>query len=239
MRLKIASINFWGLPWPLSVQKRNRIGKLISFIKKSDLDVICLQEIWRTTDLELIKTRLKEYYFFDASKRKANPSGLVILSKYPIIDGNYVPFWNVHYEFVFRKGMLISSINLKGRKIKIINTHLYTTLYPLKSKIWLRQLTSLYSAINNNPTLIFGDFNYDYNSFPLPELNLVSENNIATRNTNNPYSKRSLNRFSKVNMACDIILSNFELEVKKKEIRKDRNILFSDHYSVISHIKIK
>ena len=63
--MKLTSINFWGLPWPLSVQKRDRIGKLISFIRKNEFDIICLQEIWKTKDLNLLKTRLKEYYFYD------------------------------------------------------------------------------------------------------------------------------------------------------------------------------
>jgi len=235
-KMRIASINFWGLPWPLSVQKGSRLGKLVAFILKNKLDIVCLQEIWRTADLKILKTRLKGYYFFDSSKRKANPSGLVIISRYPIIEGAYVPFWNVNYEFVFKKGMLVVTIQKNGERLKVINTHLYTTVRPLRSKIWLRQLSELYSAIGNDKTLIFGDFNYNYKDFPLPDLYLISEGRIATRNTRNPFSKRSFNRFSKINMVCDLILSNFPVKTKSKRLIKSP--IITDHYPLISEISL-
>jgi endonuclease/exonuclease/phosphatase family metal-dependent hydrolase len=237
MKLRLASINFWGLPWPLSVQKKARIAKLISFIRKNSFDIICMQEIWRTWDLDLLKSRLKEYYFFDYAKRKRNPSGLAIISRFPIIEEYFIPFWNLHYEFALKKGMLIAKVIAGKNIMRIINTHLISTFRPLRSKIWARQLTSVYSALNNIPTLVFGDFNFNYNDFPLPELRLLTSKAWPTRNTSNPYSKRSLNRFSKVNMTCDMILSNFQVKVSKQEVL--RSNIFSDHYSVMCDIAVR
>lgn len=238
MQLKIASINFWGQPWPASLQKKARLVRLAEFIKAQDFDIVCIQELWLVKDIGKLLGMVQGYFSYCESKVKMNPSGLVILSKFPLMDNIYVRFGVIDYEeVVYKKGMLISKIRFSnGRFLRIINTHFYATIWPLRSKIWTKQLTQLYSAFNEIPTLVFGDFNYDYKKFPFPDLNLLSSDAFATRNTENIYNKKSFNRFSKINMTCDLIFSTFDAKVLSSSIVRDK--LISDHYPVISVIEI-
>lgn len=238
MQLKLASINFWGLAWPWTMHKQKRLNSLVEFVKKENFDIVCLQEIWRSKDAKKILSGLSEYNYYIEAKRMKNPSGLVILSKFPLGEGSYLPFGTVDYEeVVFRKGMLIADcIFPSGESVRIINTHLYTTLRPLNSRIWSRQIAELYSALNNNRTIVFGDFNYHYPNFPFPELNILTPTECATRNTENYYNKKMFNRFSRVNMVCDLILANFEAMIISNEIVKEP--LISDHYPVSALIEL-
>jgi hypothetical protein len=46
MRLRIATLNTWGLPAPLSDQPEARMRELAARLATLDLDVVALQEVW-------------------------------------------------------------------------------------------------------------------------------------------------------------------------------------------------
>lgn len=115
---------------------------------------------------------------------------------------------------------MYSGINIGQNEkniIRIINTHFIATLKSLRSIVWKSQLETLYSVLNNKKSIICGDFNQNYKDFPFPDLFLLSNSNIANRNTKNIYNKKSLNKLSKVNMVCDLIYSNFITEILEKK----------------------
>ncbi|MEM2139144.1 MAG: endonuclease/exonuclease/phosphatase family protein, partial [Candidatus Woesearchaeota archaeon] len=91
MFLKIASINFWGLKKPASIDKEIRLKRLIEFIKNENLSIVCLQEIWLKQDLDFIINNLKDYYFaYDLNNKKKNPSGLLIITKFKILKKSFI-----------------------------------------------------------------------------------------------------------------------------------------------------
>ncbi len=236
MILKLASINHWGLAWPFSIHKKNRLSNLVELIKKRKFDIVCLQEVWKTSELNTLRLSFPGYFFFYSIKKRKNPSGLVILSKYQLYDEYFIPFGVLNYEAIFEKGLLLAKISIGGKEIRVINTHLQASFKPLKSIAWQKQLEKVYSAFNDNPTLIFGDFNYNYPDFHLPDLNLISQSSNFTRDTNHLYNKKSFNSMSKVNMVCDLIFSNFKTKVITNGIIKKP--LVSDHYPIFSEIEI-
>ena len=93
-------------------------------------------------------------------------SGLVILSKFPIIDNKFVPFVNYNastYDRLTEKGFLTASIDIDGQIVKIVNTHLQSCDYERYDPHAFLQMKELltYSNTLDKPYLIGGDFNID------------------------------------------------------------------------------
>ncbi|MBU0758472.1 MAG: endonuclease/exonuclease/phosphatase family protein [Nanoarchaeota archaeon] len=248
MKLKIASINIWGLPWPFSVDKEKRLKRLADLIMNESLTIIALQEIWLNWDINALKKKLTGYYFYSSHNALFNPSGLLYISKIPLKKiryhpfpskkGFFVPYFGDNPEFPSKKGILISKMMIDSKLIILINTHLTHSSDPSKSKIMQNQMKFLLKFLNNNPSLIFGDFNIiNINDIPLPkDIKIISKSDSPTRSLDSHYSRKLFNKFEKINKVCDLILSNFKTKIIEKKILYAPQI--SDHCPVIMEIEI-
>lgn len=98
-------------------------------------------------------------------------SGLVILSRYPILSHTFVPYEDkelLSADILAEKGFLVVELSFHGKKIIIINTHLQSNVLEHNYTIALRQLHQLLTYVKQLtvPFLIGGDFNFSYNVFP-------------------------------------------------------------------------
>lgn len=238
MKIKIASINFWGLPWPLSVDKSKRIRRLADFIKNKNPDIVALQEMWLARDIEFVLSELKDYHHFSPPSSFFNSSGLLLLSKSQLEDCYSAHFDKIYGDYEFaRKGFLSAACKIGSRKIRIVNTHLYCPGKPENECIRDKQLNFLKSHLNDLETLVFGDFNTDWRFIKMPEkFKMISSKN-PTVDSGNPYTRRGLNMFNEPkSVTFDMIFSNFQARIVRREVVTMP--LMSDHYPVFSEIMI-
>jgi endonuclease/exonuclease/phosphatase family metal-dependent hydrolase len=176
MLIKIISFNIWGLPLWFVRDRAKRLAGLIKYLKKLDADIVCLQEVFDPKDrLKLIKDlgdvykttnditnhrRILGLKLFDKS------GGLVILSKWPILDSTFVPhnrLANSTIGEVFgRKGFLRATIKTPLGKLEVINIHLHEEGVWFADRVIRRnQLFRILTQASGkeNVSILAGDFN--------------------------------------------------------------------------------
>ena len=127
---KFTSWNVQELWW--YCYKGNKINNIINYISNSDSDVICLQEVFEPRSMWLIVNDynvFKKYPYFlsgDMHNRFliGENSGLLVLSKKPIIFHQFTPFMKSSCpDFYAAKGALYFSID----NYNFITTHLQSS----------------------------------------------------------------------------------------------------------------
>ncbi|MFH1207761.1 MAG: endonuclease/exonuclease/phosphatase family protein [Patescibacteria group bacterium] len=238
MHLKIATFNFWGLPWPFAIRKKARLRMLAEMIRREQIDVLGCQEVWFNRDISFLTRQFPQYYAHAPRSRVYNRSGLLLLSRLPLCDCATVLFDMpmITYEFPSRKGLLSASIKLDGQMTRIINTHLLFTAKPGQSDLQKRQSAQLMQVLDNRPTLLLGDFNCDASALRLPpQWRLISESAKPSISMSNRYAKMRLNRIGMSDRLPDYIFSNFNVQAVKTRLITDP--IMSDHYPVVSEIE--
>ena len=241
-KLKIISYNICALPYYINIfgNPHSRVDGIINFIKKLDADILCLQEVFdnsiRKKIIEACKDIWEIYYCGNSTIYNMN-SGLLTLSKFPIIYRKTVAFNNLSGEdYLSNKGIdyITVSVNRQGfpKKITILNTHLNADAFfslrvlCLSTRIkQINQITKLLYQIKNTAVLC-GDFNTDFN------IELINEyNNIINTRKNVIHSRRMVT-FPDEKRQLDYIfyLSNKKIKFKKsykmhKTDTTDHNVL--------------
>ena len=176
--IKIISYNICAIPWWGNIfgDPIDRVNKIIDFLKKTDADIICLQEVFDEGVLFIIKTTLPEYNFFtpEFTKNFLN-SGLVICCKNKIIKKKFEKFKIYCGEDRFSdKGFMYVNIKIKKKNLTIVNTHLNANAvfctYNYCDKIRMQQMEQLLerittlNAISKQDIIFCGDFNIDFST---------------------------------------------------------------------------
>eukprot|EP01084_Bolivina_argentea_P227829 384863_1 len=180
--IKVLSQNIWCVFFKGGKHRRKRLKILLNNIKTDNPDIICLQEM-HILGLGLLllcgdyiyvqKHLIKQGYIYHTDPKLSVPifgssSGLVIFSKYPIINSISKTF--EHRRPCRYKGYIYANISIPNlHNIKIINTHLEHRQFDMK----FEQMREIINGINNrildynnndieqnNKTLLcVGDFN--------------------------------------------------------------------------------
>ena len=172
-KIKIISYNICGMPWWINLfgDPYDRINKIADFLIKTDVDVICLQEVFDNGLLIILKSKLPNYNYYSPRKGKnILGCGLVIFCKSKIIEQKYEKFVDYCGEDRFcDKGYQIVNIKIKNKLFTIINTHLNAdavfSLYNQCEKTRMKQIDQLLTRVGNKikHNIIFcGDFNIDF-----------------------------------------------------------------------------
>lgn len=237
MKLKIATCNMWGLPWPFSVHKKRRLNRLTEIITKEQLDIVCLQEIWINRDDAFLRGNLSSYHFFSSLDIGYNPSGLVVVSRFPLSNTLYVPYDNTlfHKEFPSKKGVLRADVAIGGKAIELLNTHLYYSRSAKQQKNQQRQLDALIEILGTHPTILLGDFNVHYDKLHLPpHFHMLTDPNLTSIDRNSLYAKKRFNAFLPSDHSPDMIFANFPISISRSYTISDP--LISDHMPVIAEV---
>lgn len=172
-KIKIISYNICGLPrwYNLFGDPYDRIDKIADFLIKTDADVICLQEVFDSGLIIILKTKLSDYNYYSQRRGKNFfDSGLVIFCKNKIIQKKYEKFVDSCGEDRFcDKGYQLITIKINNKLFTIINTHLNAdavfSSYDHCEKIRMKQVDQLLISVGNkikHDILLCGDFNIDF-----------------------------------------------------------------------------
>ncbi len=178
VHIRILSFNIWDLPLWFVKDREIRIRNIAKYIKKSDADVICLQESFDVGHRILLRDQLKEKYQIAGDAMETRrilfvklfdmTGGLVVFSKFPIVRSQFIPygrFLNSDItEMLGRKGFLEVFVKTPAGEFRIVNTHMHQESIFFDKIIRLRQMTKMIMKMDHSevPTVLAGDFNEDH-----------------------------------------------------------------------------
>jgi len=211
----IVTYNIQKFPWALKSLRDEEINKIIT-----NHSIVLLQECFNEA-YDSLETAYPNYHICRGNLKGINlmNSGLVIMSKFPIIDVKFKEYkssnpWS--FDYFSEKGFLTATIKIRDRCVKIVNTHLQSSDFSRYDKYALSQLKELLSYIEDlkrdgNEYIIGGDFNIDINDIkdisniacaqsPLGDIKDISNNiksptnptiyiNLTTSHTHNEYKE--------------------------------------------------
>lgn len=244
MELTTLNLNFWLLPRPFSADNKQRMNRFLELVRKTDPDIITLQEVWLKKYVRYLRKRLKDYHCYCSKNKFYNKSGLVTFSKIKAEFAKLKIFpqktgFNI-IEKLAKKGYLKTDFNINGKKISLINTHFYFPLTRKEEKIDEEQFELLKEITEGGHFIIAGDLNT-----PLEKLKIINNNVFEIDNeekhtyaTHNKYVRKQLQNPRNLNRKIDHILtrSNSPMKIAAKVINP---ILISDHFPLLGKITIE
>ena len=172
LTVSLLNYNTLGTPFIAPLIK-DRYRKIAEGINKSDLDIVCFQEVATYYHLSLLKQFLPNYKHVAYHKTLMGPRGaLATFSKIPFDEVQYDGFsqlgtWKMYTQLV-RNGIL--AVKLQGVPLYILNTHLITDFeYKTSSnnpfyrfvKVQAEEVAMIANrfAKEKNTVIVTGDFN--------------------------------------------------------------------------------
>ena len=197
---------------------------IIDFLRDTDADIICLQEVNESAKAGFQVSSLKEdldmYAHNGANDVKLGSNyGLATYSKYPIVSQKHIYLSSKKEQ----RGMLHTVVNLgRGKKLNIINLHL--GLDKEERELQLQEVETFIKELNDQ-YIVVGDFNQgdvDVNKEIFKDVaEELNQNNTLTYAT-------SLDRI-------DYILLSPNIEVIEYDVIKKN---MSDHFPIYAKFKI-
>ena len=167
--ISIVTYNIQKFPWALKSLGDEEISNII----KSH-SIILLQECFNES-YDSLEKHYPDYHICRGNLKRLNMmnSGLVILSKFPIIDVKFTEYKEANpwsFDYFSEKGFLTASIKIGDKCIKVVNTHLQSSDFHRYDKYALSQLEELMGYLdilreNRDEFIVGGDFNIDINDF--------------------------------------------------------------------------
>ena len=175
LSLKLVTYNIWGLPSWMTGARSGRYPQIARELERLDPDIILLQEAWTAEARKsapanghwAIARAAGQHTFFQQS-------GLMTLSRFPIIGGEFYPFLRGAFpDRLMNKGVLKVTVRLSGgRVLNIWNVHLQDGGPPEIHRSQTRELVSRVQAAEDGQVadLVGGDFNCTPDSSCCSEL---------------------------------------------------------------------
>lgn len=242
--LRILTYNIQKFPW-----SRKSLGALTHLAER--YEVIFLQECFDDT-WQALSEVLPHFYCFRGTLNRLNVmnSGLAILSRYPIVCGDFLEFAHANrwtFDIFSEKGWLSAVVDVNGEKIRLINTHLQSCDFDRFDQTALTQFDELLAYLRtvHEPFVMGGDFNVDVqdlkaNYRQLDALHYPDEPSIYIHFMTSMTS--ALPRRGYTGMTFDYFFTTFR-EVKRPRVVPPRlrpHLLdYSDHQPVEIEIEIK
>ncbi len=182
--LKVVSLNTWLLSFlghHIGRDMKERALVIPHLVAEENPDLIALQEVWPNRDKNELIDEFKKWgydYSFEVPRNLGLGNGLVIVSRYPIVDTKISPRYHEITqldEVIAKKGAIYAEIELSPTEhIDFFTTHLGALSYDEKAgtyeksqrKHQLEQYQELrdwfMKTRKNKHAIIAGDFNGDY-----------------------------------------------------------------------------
>ncbi|MBS9767240.1 MAG: endonuclease/exonuclease/phosphatase family protein [Flavobacteriaceae bacterium] len=233
---KLMSYNVRLFNEHLWIKKVNIPKKISSFFKKTNPDILCLQEY---TPKNVVLTSYSHRYVKLHSKKR---SGVAIFSKYPIISSGSLNFPNTYNNAIFAD-------IIKGKDtIRIYNVHLQSLkinpqqeLDTQKTKNLLRrielgfkkqvaqvEMLQEHEAKSPYRTIICGDFNNTAFSWVYNQLKNNKKDAFRVAGTGFGKTYNYLFPFR-----IDFILANENIEINHFKTYTEK---YSDHYPIMARL---
>jgi endonuclease/exonuclease/phosphatase family metal-dependent hydrolase len=162
--VKLVTYNIWGLPSWMTGAPPGRYPQIARELVRLDPDIILLQEAWTANARKAAPANGPWAIARAAGQRTFfQQSGLVTLSKFPILGGKFYPFSRAAYPDRFvNKGVLKVTVQLPGGQVlNVWNVHLQEGGWPKIRRSQVRELVSRVQAAKDGQIadLVGGDFN--------------------------------------------------------------------------------
>lgn len=199
-----------------NIDDKNTIDEMIKFLKESNVDVICLQEVLPQNHLKMKDISQVSSEYIINSRNNFVWQGLATYSKYPMVESNHILLSSKGQQ----RGFLHTVYYIDGRLVNVINTHL--GLDRKERRMQIREIKN-YIINLNGETILVGDFNEDY--FYIDNYVDIGKYHGCE---NQPTFKFLTSRIDYIFIASrGVYSSNYKI------IKKD----MSDHYPVMTNIR--
>ena len=243
--LKIVSYNIDGLFAHYIHLNYINISKYIRYLLIEDnVDIICLQEVWEKSILNMIKNNLNDidlYYAQPPTSLKycvGEHTGLLVISKYPIVYQDHLKYEQLNFTCnMTNKGLQYIKIIRNNLEYNIINTHLQSSfnkcglMYQNTSENQLNQILNYINEKNIEKCIILGDLNLHT---PFIKNILKKNDKLSIKyNYDNLITFPDGNSSEQLDYFLDYnnIMSNKKINYSVKS-----NIYYSDHYPIMIDI---
>ncbi len=164
LNLRLVTYNIWGLPSWMTGAHAGRYPKIPQQLERLNPDIILLQEAWTSAARKSapanghwsVARAAGQHTFFQQS-------GLMTLSRFPIIGGKFYPFSRAALpDKLVNKGVLKTTLSLPdGEVLNIWNVHLQDGGSREVKLSQVRELVSQVTSANDGQIadLVGGDFN--------------------------------------------------------------------------------
>lgn len=257
--MKILTFNIWGAPY---AKKRSaRIQVIAEKLKILNPDILLFQEVYlpnnRKELIELLKPTWRHYHYFPSS---LVGSGLLTMSKYPIIDAHFHKFRMqgkpddlLHGDYYAGKGIGLTRISSPDGMVDVYNCHTHAQYDPDNDNEYaVYTETNLYEVtrfIDSNsgasPVVLCGDLNTrpDQAGYRIvTQLGALVDSYVylnkrypITLSNKNPYT-------DSINQCLDYILvrniSVGSVSIVMNEHLTGDVLAYSDHYGLLADIKL-
>jgi len=124
--IKILTYNVMRFGYP-DVKKQDESNKILQFILDNDADIVCIQEFgisdysFKMMKKKDITSLINKYPYNNLDKfpKASEIYGNAIFSKFPILSEEKVPYKSYAYD-----GSVVFELDVKGKKVTLINNHL-------------------------------------------------------------------------------------------------------------------
>lgn len=196
----------------------------IDFLRVSDADIICLQEVNESSKVGFQVSSLKEelnmYSHFGANVVNLGSNyGLVTYSKYPIKSEKHIYLKSDNEQ----RGLLHTVVDVDGKRLNIINVHL--GVKKDERDIQLKEVISYVKSLEPEEYIIVGDFN---------------DGNLSLEGTNIKDSAEVMEKDNILTFASGLYRIDYILVSQSIEVL-DYNVLIknmSDHFPIIARLRI-
>ncbi|QJA07939.1 hypothetical protein HF520_02830 [Romboutsia sp. CE17] len=197
---------------------------IIDFLKMSDADIICLQEVNESAkvgfQVSSLKEELKMYSHFGANVVNFGSNyGLVTYSKYPIKSEKHIYLSSEREQ----RGLLHTVIDVNGKKLNVINVHL--GVKKEEREIQIKEVLDYAKSLGSEPYIVLGDFNEGSISLEGTNLKDAAE---ETGNSNILTFALGLYRIDYILVSSNIEVIDYNVQIKN----------MSDHYPILAKLKI-
>jgi len=252
-KFSILTYNLWLHYLPNSPNKDHRIKHFLKNISKYNYDVLALQEVFvmnifgYTLGIDIREQLIKESknYGYEYHLMGDTPptifgqtSGLLILSKYPILKGAERRWYKVS-DFGTAKGFLHAIIQIGGEEVHVFNVHL-DAHYPETRSMQLYELCTKFLPHLSNKIVIAGDFNVSTQDIKeyADMIRIISS--YGLRDAYDSIEGCSISTHNKKGCIDHILISsNIELHFKDLvDFRDSEGERISDHSGVSANLRL-
>ncbi len=181
--LRVLTYNIWGIPL-ITPSKSARVAKMAKTIADLDPHLIALQEVWIEEDAQRL---IREFHGMGwrHSHRPPTESGLLIISKYPLRDPQFVryragqyPHNPLHVDWMADKGLGLVQVLTPMGPLEFGCTHLQAG-YGTQDYLFVQTSQALQAADavqKRNPSapmILAGDLNSAFSGLPFRLLSVA------------------------------------------------------------------
>ena len=244
-------------PFSSYVRKKQtkRLPEIINYLKKSDFDLVVLQEVF---DIQmknkLAKQLVNTYPYIQLPIKKGFgiklSNGIMILSKYPIKYKTHIRFKDSKgTDRMAQKGCVLIGVNINNKEWLIAGTHLNSAsqeIRDLQYKQLQKELIKPYLS-DTVPYILAGDLNTTKNTSSFDRMMDEFQLNCSAIEEERPFTYDSQNSWNQANynVWIDYVLHNLnEKKIHKQYIIrptmifKNKTMDLADHYGIALTIAI-